>query len=103
SENDIVGYRVYAAKKGDDEYSHVSDIMNGDSLSYSVKNSKPYAYVVTAVDINGNESKPSKMTKTKEWKKEKKKQEKEKKEKKKNDKKDKNDNNSDNKDNNKNK
>lgn len=78
-EKDIIGYRVYAAAKGAQEFHQVAIIKNDNHLSYTINTSQPMVYVVTAVDIAGNESKASKYIKNKTWHKAQQKEEKQKK------------------------
>ncbi|WEG13871.1 transglycosylase domain-containing protein [Pullulanibacillus sp. KACC 23026] len=55
--NDVVGYRVYEASNGTNDFKKISEVMS-DTLSISVSQSAA-AYYVTAVDITGKESAPS--------------------------------------------
>ncbi|HWO75461.1 MAG TPA: transglycosylase domain-containing protein [Bacillus sp. (in: firmicutes)] len=56
-ENDVVGYRVYQ-KKGDNSVTVVGNVLAGKDLSFQAGNGQFY---VIAVDIAGQESKPSNL------------------------------------------
>jgi penicillin-binding protein len=57
SEKDVVGYRIYRAPNGTEDYTKMADAQsNQTSISISGGN---FTYRVTAVDIAGRESKPS--------------------------------------------
>ncbi|MGM0874929.1 MAG: transglycosylase domain-containing protein [Bacillota bacterium] len=65
-DNDVIGYRVYAAANFSKDFKKAASILSSDSLSISVGNS-PAAYYIVAVDVAGRESSPSTITKVGEY------------------------------------
>ncbi len=63
--NDVVGYRIYAADNGTQNFKLYKEVMS-DTQSISIP-SDPKAYYVTAVDITGKESSASKKITTGNW------------------------------------
>ncbi|UPG64830.1 transglycosylase domain-containing protein [Metabacillus endolithicus] len=61
-DNDILGYRVYAAANFSTNFKKVASVPASKSLSVTV-GSNPAAYYVVAVDVAGNESVPSSIVK----------------------------------------
>lgn len=61
-ENDVVGYRIYAAPQGSTAYRKIGTVKADGTLAYPIQ-SGANAYYVTAVDIDGHESKPSAIVK----------------------------------------
>ncbi|TSB48077.1 transglycosylase domain-containing protein [Alkalicoccobacillus porphyridii] len=64
--SDIVGYRVYRADNGSDNFKVVQSVKGNESTSADVNDGK-YAYYVTAVDSVGNESDASDIAKGNDW------------------------------------
>jgi len=58
SEVDLAGYNVYRSEDSGSGYSqiNVSTVLDSDYIDNDVNNFKPYYYVVTAIDVNDNES-----------------------------------------------
>ncbi|WP_035177194.1 transglycosylase domain-containing protein [Alkalihalobacterium bogoriense] len=54
-ERDIVGYRIYRAANGTDNFQHVANVKGRNTTSHKVGGGK-YAYYVIAVDVAGQES-----------------------------------------------
>ncbi|WP_078430113.1 transglycosylase domain-containing protein [Alkalihalobacterium alkalinitrilicum] len=65
-ENDIVGYRIYRAPNGSDQFELVASVTGSATTSHNVK-SGSYGYYVTAVDVSGQESPVSKIVKGNNW------------------------------------
>ncbi|HEX6923491.1 MAG TPA: transglycosylase domain-containing protein [Bacillales bacterium] len=63
----VVGYRIYAKKKGTNSFNRVGTVREGEGLSFSTLEGGPYAYYVTAIDIAGQESGRSKIVKPEKW------------------------------------
>lgn len=61
-ENDVIGYRVYAASADSKNFKKIASIPAKNHLSVSVGQS-PSAYYVVAVDVAGKESPPSSIVK----------------------------------------
>lgn len=61
-DNDVLGYRIYAAPNYSTNFSKVASVVSTDSLAVSV-GSSPAAYYIVAVDVGGNESAPSSIIK----------------------------------------
>ncbi|HET7626857.1 MAG TPA: transglycosylase domain-containing protein [Bacillales bacterium] len=66
-ENDIVGYRVYAAPKGSNSFSPIGSVKVDAALHYPIQTGGAYHYYVTAVDIDGRESGRSAIVKSGDW------------------------------------
>ncbi|HET7577900.1 MAG TPA: transglycosylase domain-containing protein [Bacillales bacterium] len=66
-ERDIVGYRIYASAQGSNAFRVVGTVIADGHLAYPVHSAGAYAYYVTAVDIDGNESGPSNIVKSGNW------------------------------------
>ncbi|MET3505968.1 transglycosylase domain-containing protein [Halalkalibacter oceani] len=54
-DNDIVGYRIYRASNGQDNYQLLTSVRENTNTSFSVQGGS-YSYYVTAVDAAGRES-----------------------------------------------
>ncbi|MDE5415889.1 transglycosylase domain-containing protein [Alkalihalobacterium chitinilyticum] len=78
-ENDIVGYRIYQAPNGSDQFKLITSVKGSATTSHNIK-SGSYAYYVTAVDVAGKESPASNIAKGDNWSAEPPKEEKEEKE-----------------------
>ncbi|WP_083964456.1 transglycosylase domain-containing protein [Metabacillus litoralis] len=65
-DNDVVGYRVYAAANYSTSYKKVASIHASSTLSVTV-GSSPAAYYIVAVDVAGRESSPSNIIKVGEY------------------------------------
>ncbi|KMK77823.1 transglycosylase domain-containing protein [Alkalihalobacillus pseudalcaliphilus] len=65
--SDIVGYRVYAASSGSNDFRKIADVKMNTTTSYNVSGGGSRAYVVTAVDTTGNESSPSDVARGGDW------------------------------------
>ncbi|WP_216828960.1 transglycosylase domain-containing protein [Alkalihalobacterium elongatum] len=65
-ENDIVGYRIYQARNGSDNFKLIASIKGSATTSHNVS-SGANAYYVTAVDVAGKESPASKIAKGENW------------------------------------
>ncbi|WP_299089203.1 transglycosylase domain-containing protein [uncultured Metabacillus sp.] len=61
-DNDVIGYRVYAAANYSTSYKKIASVPGSSSLAVSVGQS-PAAYYVVAVDVAGRESAPSNIIK----------------------------------------
>lgn len=61
-DNDVLGYRIYAAPNFSKNFRKVASVLSTDSLAVSV-GSTPAAYYIVAVDVGGNESAPSSIIK----------------------------------------
>ena len=61
-ENDIIGYRVYAAANNSANFTKVARVHASDTLGVTV-GTKPAAYYIVAVDVAGRESTPSTIIK----------------------------------------
>ncbi|APH04063.1 transglycosylase domain-containing protein [Bacillus weihaiensis] len=66
ADNDVIGYRVYAAPNFSTNFSKVASITSTDTLTVSVGNSAA-AYYIVAVDVAGKESAPSTIVKIGEY------------------------------------
>lgn len=64
--SDIVGYRIYRADNGSNDFNVVQSVKGNESTNYSVGNGT-YAYYVTAVDSVGNESGASDIARAGDW------------------------------------
>ncbi|KKI91659.1 peptidoglycan glycosyltransferase [Bacillus sp. SA1-12] len=65
-DNDVIGYRVYAASNYSTNYKKVASVPASNSLAVTVGQS-PAAYYVVAVDVAGRESAPSNIIKIGEY------------------------------------
>jgi penicillin-binding protein len=65
-DNDVVGYRVYAAANYSTSYKKVASIHASSTLSVTI-GSSPAAYYIVAVDVAGRESSPSNIIKVGEY------------------------------------
>ncbi|MCM2675304.1 transglycosylase domain-containing protein [Alkalicoccobacillus plakortidis] len=65
--SDIVGYRIYRADNGSDDFKSVQAVKGNESTDFNVGGGK-YAFYVTAVDSVGNESSASDIVKANDWK-----------------------------------
>ncbi|WP_413379030.1 transglycosylase domain-containing protein [Alkalihalobacillus sp. 1P02AB] len=63
---DIVGYRIYQADNGSDNFSRVASVKMNTTTSHNVSGGSK-AYYVTAVDTRGNESPASDTAKGSDW------------------------------------
>ena len=66
-EPDIIGYRIYRAISGSDDFQLVSSVRGNTEVHFLVSSSG-YAYYVTAVDVIGRESTPSNIVTGEGWK-----------------------------------
>ncbi|MFK3938261.1 transglycosylase domain-containing protein [Alkalihalobacillus sp. NPDC078783] len=64
--SDIVGYRIYRADNGSNDFKVVQSVKGNDSTTYNAGNGT-YAYYVTAVDSVGNESSASDIARAGDW------------------------------------
>ncbi|KGA96611.1 penicillin-binding protein 1A [Alkalihalobacillus alcalophilus ATCC 27647 = CGMCC 1.3604] len=64
--SDIVGYRIYQADNGSDNFSRVASVKMNTTTSHKVSGGSK-AYYVTAVDTRGNESPASDIAKGSDW------------------------------------
>jgi penicillin-binding protein len=65
-DNDVIGYRVYAAANFSTDYKKVASIHASSTLAITVGTS-PAAYYIVAVDVAGKESPPSAIIKLGEY------------------------------------
>ncbi|WP_345240552.1 sortase [Pontibacillus salipaludis] len=61
-DEDVIGYRVYRSADGE-TFEKVASVSSFERKNYTDPDASEYTYYVTAVDENGNESKPSKKAK----------------------------------------
>lgn len=67
-ESDIVGYRIYRAANGSNDFKQVASIATFDNTtSFPLSSGEANAYYVTAVDVAGNESPPSRQVTVGNW------------------------------------
>ncbi|MEY8751851.1 transglycosylase domain-containing protein [Alkalicoccobacillus gibsonii] len=64
--SDIVGYRIYRADNGSNDFNVFQSVKGNESTNYNVGNGT-YAYYVTAVDSVGNESGASDIARANDW------------------------------------
>jgi penicillin-binding protein 1B len=65
-EEDVIGYRIYRAENHSNQFKLFTNILSNKPLSFKLGNGD-YGYIVTAVDINGNESVESNVVSTGNW------------------------------------
>ncbi|WP_084034705.1 transglycosylase domain-containing protein [Anaerobacillus alkalilacustris] len=65
-DDDIIGYRIYRAPNGSDNFTRYQSIRSDQELSITLS-SGAFAYKVTAVDVVGRESEPSSLIITGNW------------------------------------
>ncbi|KYG26687.1 transglycosylase domain-containing protein [Alkalihalobacillus trypoxylicola] len=64
--NDIVGYRIYQASNGSDDFKKIADVKGNETTSYNV-NGGSNAYYVIAVTTTGKQSSPSDIASGSDW------------------------------------